>query len=649
MELSSSVPLENQTNPHAGTSEVTNSAGTLQTPNANASEEEDEAAELIVVPTTVRQVGPRKSLTFLEKHGYRRGTIDKTLFIKKDKKDIMLYVADMLKKFDLASVKTAITPIETKMALTKDEEADEVTLKTSHLNVVKRIFKYLKGKPNLGLWYPRESSFDLEAYSDSDYVGANIDRKSTTGGLMFQLYLVARRIGDGFKVETEVVQELNSYVIINSGSLLLNPGQANQAVDQPSPSEPLPSSSHPPVISATSLGSTLDHLLNELNCKMIEKLHSSLSKVWIQVVSKLNTTYLDLQVVSDLLQLVPKLITKVDSLETELKQTKLTMGKALVKLVKKVKKMEDVLKRRHVALPDSEDEDAKISSKQGRNLQEEGLDEMVRNMMKDESEVFYDSLHKAKPRGGDISPTTLEVAITLSKVVPQRSNTGFEDISTGFKEVNTGSLGVSTDSGPVSSARGQREGKASMIVEETQAPKRTKEQIQQEEASLAEAIRLKTLEEEETAKQEKKLPERLCKEDLELVKSEKEVLLKKELKQEEEKEAQQKFNETKDYDKNVSDAATKVGKCERREEPVNRTLQDRFFIELYRLVMQKYGTNRPEDAYDRVLWSDLRTMFDPPLNEDAIWSLPLQQKEVSSVKRCLPSDAENDASRWKNE
>ncbi|GJR58803.1 hypothetical protein Tco_1500965 [Tanacetum coccineum] len=42
----------------------------------------------------------------------------------------------------------------------------------------------------------------------------------------------------------------------------------------------------------------------------------------------------------------------------------------------------------------------------------------------------------------------------------------------------------------------------------------------------------------------------------------------------------------------------------------------------------KYGTNRPEDAYDRVLWNDLRTMFDPPLNEGAIWSLPLQQKMV---------------------
>ncbi|GJU18860.1 retrovirus-related pol polyprotein from transposon TNT 1-94 [Tanacetum coccineum] len=57
----------------------------------------------------------------------------------------------------------------------------QVTPKTSHLNAVKRIFRYLKGKPKLGLWYPRVSSFNLEAYSDSDYAGANLDRKSTTG------------------------------------------------------------------------------------------------------------------------------------------------------------------------------------------------------------------------------------------------------------------------------------------------------------------------------------------------------------------------------------------------------------------------------------------------------------------------------------
>ncbi|GJR73963.1 hypothetical protein Tco_0086328 [Tanacetum coccineum] len=61
----------------------------------------------------------------------------------------------------------------------------QVTPKTSHLSAVKRIFRYLKGKPKLGLWYPRVSSFDLEAYSDSDYAGANLDRKSTIGGVKF--------------------------------------------------------------------------------------------------------------------------------------------------------------------------------------------------------------------------------------------------------------------------------------------------------------------------------------------------------------------------------------------------------------------------------------------------------------------------------
>ncbi|GJT02678.1 putative reverse transcriptase, RNA-dependent DNA polymerase [Tanacetum coccineum] len=129
------------------------------------------------------------------------------------------YVAEILKKFDFASVKTASTPIETQNPLVKDEEASDVdvhlyrsmigslmyltasrpdimfavcacsrfqvTPKTSHQNDVKRIFRYLKGKPKLGLWYPRVSSFDLEAYSNSDHAGANLDRKSITGGCQF--------------------------------------------------------------------------------------------------------------------------------------------------------------------------------------------------------------------------------------------------------------------------------------------------------------------------------------------------------------------------------------------------------------------------------------------------------------------------------
>ncbi|GJW20238.1 hypothetical protein Tco_0030860 [Tanacetum coccineum] len=61
----------------------------------------------------------------------------------------------------------------------------QVTPKVSHLHAVKRIFRYLKGQPKLGLWYPKDSPFDLEAYTDSDYVGASLDMKSTTGGCQF--------------------------------------------------------------------------------------------------------------------------------------------------------------------------------------------------------------------------------------------------------------------------------------------------------------------------------------------------------------------------------------------------------------------------------------------------------------------------------
>ncbi|GJX85360.1 putative ribonuclease H-like domain-containing protein [Tanacetum coccineum] len=64
-------------------------------------------------------------------------------------------------EIDFDNVEAAITPMD----------GPKVTPKTSHLNAVKRIFKYLKGKPNLGLWYSRESPFDLEAFSDSDYGG----------------------------------------------------------------------------------------------------------------------------------------------------------------------------------------------------------------------------------------------------------------------------------------------------------------------------------------------------------------------------------------------------------------------------------------------------------------------------------------------
>ncbi|GJX69118.1 hypothetical protein Tco_0304845 [Tanacetum coccineum] len=60
----------------------------------------------------------------------------------------------------------------------------QVNPKVSHLHIVKRISRYLKGQPKLGLWYPNDSLFDLVAYTDSDYAGASLDRKSTIRGAL---------------------------------------------------------------------------------------------------------------------------------------------------------------------------------------------------------------------------------------------------------------------------------------------------------------------------------------------------------------------------------------------------------------------------------------------------------------------------------
>nr|GEX01598.1 ribonuclease H-like domain-containing protein [Tanacetum cinerariifolium] len=88
---------------------------------------------------------------------------DDRIFICQDK-----YVAEILRKFGLTVGKLASTPINTKKPLLKDPD-------------VKRNFRYLKGKPHLGLWYPKDSPFNLVVYSKSDYAGASLDRKSTIG------------------------------------------------------------------------------------------------------------------------------------------------------------------------------------------------------------------------------------------------------------------------------------------------------------------------------------------------------------------------------------------------------------------------------------------------------------------------------------
>ncbi|GJY97541.1 putative ribonuclease H-like domain-containing protein [Tanacetum coccineum] len=130
------------------------------------------------------------------------------IFISQDK-----YITEILKIFRFKDVKSASTPFDKGRPLLKDIDGEDmdvhlyrsmisslmyltssrpdimfevyayaryqVTPKESHLHAVKRIFRYLKGQPKLGLWCLKDSTFDLVAYIDSDYAGTSLDMKST--------------------------------------------------------------------------------------------------------------------------------------------------------------------------------------------------------------------------------------------------------------------------------------------------------------------------------------------------------------------------------------------------------------------------------------------------------------------------------------
>ncbi|GJU49240.1 putative ribonuclease H-like domain-containing protein [Tanacetum coccineum] len=120
------------------------------------------------------------------------------IFISQDK-----YVAEILKKFNYTDVKSASTPVDLEKPLVKDGDADDVDvhLYKSMIGLLDRDFRYLKGKPTLGLWYSRDSPFELVAYTDSDYAGATQDRKSTTGGFAMDKY-------PGFKINCRIIDLL---------------------------------------------------------------------------------------------------------------------------------------------------------------------------------------------------------------------------------------------------------------------------------------------------------------------------------------------------------------------------------------------------------------------------------------------------------
>ncbi|GJS75631.1 hypothetical protein Tco_0725512 [Tanacetum coccineum] len=168
----------------------------------------------------------------------------------------------------------------------------------------------------------------------------------------------------------------------------------------------------------------------------------------------------------ELIVLVPNLVTRVTSLEKELKETKQTHGNTMLKLGK-------------------EPED------QGRIIQDIDDDPLVslfRESMKGKSTDFVASQSVIKANSTDKGKRYRRRARSMAKNI----NTGLD----AEDEINK-----CTSSTILSPKKGQREGKAQMVEEDIQATHKTKEQIRQEEAGLEEAIRLQAQMDEEVAKQ----------------------------------------------------------------------------------------------------------------------------------------------------
>jgi hypothetical protein len=129
------------------------------------------------------------------------------------------YTKDLMKKFNMAELNPVSTPMSTAMSLGLDKDDEVVdkreyrsmigsllyltttrldiqftvglcahiqaSLRSSHRTTVQRIFRYLKHTPQFGIWYSASSSLDLVGFSDADFAGCGIDRKSTSGTCHF--------------------------------------------------------------------------------------------------------------------------------------------------------------------------------------------------------------------------------------------------------------------------------------------------------------------------------------------------------------------------------------------------------------------------------------------------------------------------------
>nr|GEY15650.1 putative ribonuclease H-like domain-containing protein [Tanacetum cinerariifolium] len=177
---------------------------------SNSKESDGVEADVSYMETTIT-ASPTPTLRIHRDHPKSQiiGPVDNLIQTRNKSKEVgeQSFIAIIHQKTDLALLQIClfscfISQLETKKGYNRSDSFyqkakaklhsctslcgwHQVTPKECHLHAVKRIFRYLKGHPKLGLWYPKDSPFDLVAYSDSDYGGASQDRKLTSKGCQF--------------------------------------------------------------------------------------------------------------------------------------------------------------------------------------------------------------------------------------------------------------------------------------------------------------------------------------------------------------------------------------------------------------------------------------------------------------------------------
>ncbi|GKC88573.1 putative ribonuclease H-like domain-containing protein, partial [Tanacetum coccineum] len=535
------VSLENQANPHAGTSEVTNSAGTSQTPNANASEEKDEDAELIVVPSALQ------NLKTQEKEAYSTGISEDTPEILAFRRELDELAPKHLREVpknkatSTTSVNSSSGPVNTQHADQDDSDMPELTifnkpqkgifdeasyddegmvhdfnnlptevavspiptLRIHNIHPQSQILGDPKSsvqtrsrvQQNSGAHALEEPKKIFEALKDDSWVEAMQEEL-----LQFRLQQVwilvdlpheAKVIGTKWVYKNK--RDERGVVVRNKARLVAQGHRQEEGIDY--------DEVFAPVARIEAIRYALTHN---------PTIHDSLVKQFWQTATA-----------STLADGTLELRATIDTHENPHRRQYCSIVSFIISDALGISndaKYRDFLKFSWIFFLATKDETSGILQNFIRKIENQ-LNHRVKIIRSDNGTKFknrdmlefcgnkgikqeYSNARTSQQNGvaERMNMTLIEVARTMlaDSLLPTTFWAEAVNISTGFEEVNTGGLGVSTGSGPVSSARGQREGKALMIVEETQAPKRTKEQIQQEEASIAEAIRLQTLEEEET-------------------------------------------------------------------------------------------------------------------------------------------------------